>query len=161
MQMQGREGLPPLRSRRIPRVRKTGQPLTQEVSVGDAAATLIGQLQEEVRARIGAPAEGLSHTCDVMVQECLRWFPIAQMTVLARQPQPPKAAADTVAAVSVVAARCREQLETRWGASPATVRAIDLLMRAVVVEICNLWFSSADARHAICQCVAAVRRPGQ
>lgn len=127
--------------------------------MGDAAAVLIGQLQDEVRARIGAPAEALAHTTDVMVQECLRWFPIAQMTVLAREPEPPRAGADTVAVVAVLAARCREQLEARWGAKPATVRAIDLLMRAVVVEICNLWFGSKQARHAICQCVAAVRRP--
>lgn len=127
--------------------------------MGDAAAVLIGQLQDEVRARIGKPAEALAHTTDVMVQECLRWFPIAQMTILARKPEPPRAGADTVTAAAVLAAKCREQLEARWGAKPATVRAIDLLMRAVVVEVFNLWFGSADARHAICQCVAAVRKP--
>lgn len=127
--------------------------------MGDAAAVLIGQLQDEVRARIGAPAEALAHTTDVMVQEVLRWFPVTQMTVLAREPEPPRAGADTVAAVAVLAAKCREQLEARWGARPATVRAIDLLMRAVVVEVFSLWFGSKEARHAICQCVAAVRRP--
>jgi hypothetical protein len=127
--------------------------------VGDAAGTLIGQLQDEVRSRIGQPAEALEHTTDVMVQECLRWFPIAQMTILARKPEPPRAGADTVATISVLTAKCREQLEARWGAKPATVRAIDLLMRAVVVEVCNLWFGSKEARHAICQCVAAVRKP--
>jgi hypothetical protein len=162
--MQGRQNELPrrqLRPGRIPRACEAGQPLTREAPVGDAAGVLIGQLQEEVRARIGAPADALAHTTDVMVQECLRWFPIAQMTILAKKPEPPRAGADTVATIAVLTAKCREQLEARWGAKPATVRAIDLLMKAVVVEVCNLWFGSKEARHAICQCVAAVRAPSR
>jgi hypothetical protein len=162
--MQGREDELPrrrLRPRRIPHDREAGQPLTREVPVGDAAATLLSQLQDEVRARIGEPAAALAHTTDVMVVECLRWLPVVQLTALARKPEKPTAGADTVAAVAVLSARCREQLEARWGASQPTVRAIDLLMRAVVVEVFNLWFRSPDARHAICQCVAAVRKPLQ
>ncbi len=160
--MQGRQGQLPrrqMRPGRIPRACEAGQPLTREAPVGDAAAALIGHLQDEVRARIGHPADTLAHTTDAMVQEALRWFPLTQMTALARQPEPPQAGADTVAAVAVLTARCREQLEARWGAKPATVRAIDLLMRAVVVEVFNLWFRDREARHAICRCVAAVRAP--
>lgn len=150
-----------LRPRRIPRDSETGQPLTREVPVGDAAAALLGQLQDEVRARIGEPAAALAHTTDVMVVECLRWLPVGQLTSLARKPEPKNAGAETVAAVAVLAARCREQLEARWGAQPPTVRAIDLLMRAVVVEVFNLWFRSTEARAAIRECVAAVRTPAK
>jgi hypothetical protein len=127
--------------------------------VGEAAAALLGRLQETIRGRIGDKARAVPNTCDAMIQECARQWPTRAMLALARNPATKTAGRDTIAAVNVCAAKCREELESRWGDNRATNRAIGLLMRAVVVEFANLWFSNRETRLDLCRIIAIVRKP--
>jgi hypothetical protein len=127
--------------------------------MGEAGARLLGELQGAIRARLGAPGEAAGPACDAMTQAVARYWPVALMTDAARRPETAKAGADTLAAVNVVSAKCREELEARADGDPASLRAIDLLIRAVVVEFARVWFSSARARLDVCRCIALVRSP--
>lgn len=127
--------------------------------MGNADTALLAHLQRAIRDRLGEPAAGIPNTCDAMVQECARQWPTRAMLALAKNPATKTAGRDTIAAVNVCAAKCRESLESRWGASRATERAIGLLMRAVVVEFANLWFRDRSTRLDICRVIAIVRQP--
>jgi hypothetical protein len=127
--------------------------------VGDAATALLAELQRTIRDRLGQPARVIPNTADVMVQECARQWPMRAMLRLAKYPATKTAGRETIAAVNVCAAKCREELEYRWGYSPATDRAIGLLMRAVVVEFANLWFRDQDTRLNLCRIIAVIRKP--
>ena len=126
--------------------------------MGDAATALLADLQRTIRDRLGEPARVIPNTADVMVQECARQWPMRAMLRLAKHPATKTAGRETIAAVNVCAAKCREELEYRWGYSPATDRAIGLLMRAVVVEFANLWFRDQDTRLNLCRIIAVIRK---
>jgi hypothetical protein len=127
--------------------------------VGDSSTALLAELQRTIRDRLGEPARTIPNTCDVMTQEAARQWPMRAMLRLAKNQAAKTAGRETIAAVNVCAAKCREELEYRWGCSPSTDRAIGLLMRAVVVEFANLWFRDQDTRLNLCRIIAVIRKP--
>jgi hypothetical protein len=56
-----------------------------------------------------------------------------------------------------VTAKCREDLEARWKLTGNNSAALDLLLQAVVIEMANLWFSSAEMRIALRTIIFQVR----
>jgi hypothetical protein len=49
----------------------------------------------------------------------------------------------------VIEAKIREDLEARYGTNPNTLRALDLLLQAVVIELTSIWFRGVDYRIAM------------
>lgn len=114
--------------------------------MGDAPAvdTPLSDLRDEVRRRMGHQADGLADACDEVVTTACRWWPQRHMATLARRKV--EARPDTVHAVTIIEAKCREDLEARFGVDGNTMRTLDLLVPAVVVEMAAIWFSDVEAR---------------
>ena len=126
--------------------------------MGDALDTLTHQeLLDAVREAIGPPAEQLAHTCDVIVDEVCRQWPERTMAKLARKLDSEEAGGKVLDAVAVITARVREQIEARWGCQPSHEAALDLVLRACVIEFANLWFSCVEARIAMRRIMFEVR----
>ena len=125
--------------------------------MGAAGETRLEQLRAAVRDRIGQPAHTLSHSCDVMVDEVCRFWPLKEFQRLADDQHGPATGGDVIRAMRVVVAKARENLEARWGLAKPTQNAIDLLMEAIVIELANIWFRSAESREAMADVIAAIR----
>ena len=126
--------------------------------MGDALDTLtLRELCDVVREQIGPQAEQLEHTCDVIITEVCQCWPEMTMAEIARKLSSPKAADDVLDAISVTTAKVRENIEARWGCKPSHRAALDLVLRACVVEFANLWFSCPEARIGIRTVIALVR----
>jgi hypothetical protein len=137
----------------------TGQAHGREVTVGDALDTLtLREVRDAIRATIGYPAEQLGHTCDVIVEEVCRQWPERHMAELARKLDSKCAGGQVLDAIPVITARVREQIEARWGCKPSEQAALDLVLRAVVVEFANLWFFDAAARIGLRKIIFKVRQ---
>ena len=107
--------------------------------MGDALDMLtLRGIREGIRSAIGYPAEQLGHTCDVIVDEVCRQWPERHMADLARKLD--SAGGQVLDAIPVITARVREQIEARWGCKPSEQAALDLVLRAVVIEFANIWF---------------------
>lgn len=127
--------------------------------MGDALDTLtLREIADLIRGAIGPPAEQLEHTCDVIVMEICRCWPEKTMAEIAGKLGCSKAADDVLDAIAVTTAKVRENIEARWGCKPSHRAALDLILRACVVEFANLWFSSAEARIGIRAVIALVRQ---
>lgn len=105
----------------------------------------LSSIREYVREQIGGPAVAVQSAADELVDTTLRWWPERRMAEIARRGSE-GAGPDALDAIAVISAKVREDVEHRWRMSPNTTSALDLLCMAVVAEIANLWFSSADAR---------------
>lgn len=126
--------------------------------MGDALDTLtLRELCDAVREQIGPQAEQLEHTCDVIVTEVCRCWPEATMAEIAKKLGSHKAADDVLDAISVTTAKVRENIEARWGCKPSHKAALDLILRACVIEYANLWFSGPEARIGMRAVIALVR----
>jgi hypothetical protein len=110
---------------------------------GTGGLTLAG-IREHVREQIGGPAVAVQSAADELVDTTLRWWPERRMAELARRGN--DAGPEALDAIAVISAKVREDVEHRWRMSANTASALDLLCMAVVAEIANLWFSSAEAR---------------
>lgn len=127
--------------------------------MGDALDTLtLRELADRVREQIGPPAEQLEHTCDVIVHEVCRCWPERTMADIAGKLGCSKAADDVLDAIAVTTAKVRENIEARWGCKPSHKAALDLILRACVVEFANVWFSCPEARIGIRAVIALVRQ---
>ena len=127
--------------------------------MGDALDTLtLGDVRDAIRGAIGYPAEQLGHTCDVIVEEVCRQWPERHMAALARKLDSQSAGGQVLDAIPVITARVREQIEARWGCKPSDQAALDLVLRAVVVEFANLWFFDAAARIGLRKIIFKVRQ---
>jgi hypothetical protein len=146
-----------VRARRGARDCFTGQANRREVTVGAAPVTSIEDLRAEIRSRIGPQAVELSHCCDVFVSQVCRYWPERHMATLARQMTNAGSGAGALDALAVVTAKCREDLEARWKLTGNNSAALDLLLQAVVIEMANLWFSSAEMRIALRTIIFQVR----
>jgi hypothetical protein len=124
----------------------TGQAIEREVTMGGVPGTglTLAGIREHVREQIGGPAVAVQSAADELVDTALRWWPERRMAELARRGA--DATTDSLDALAVISAKVREDVEHRWRMSPNTTSALDLLCLAVVTEIANLWFSSAEAR---------------
>ena len=118
---------------------------------------LLGELQAAIRSGLGEAGEQAGKTLDLMTQTAALYWPVALMTAAAKKPNTFAAGADTLAAINVVAAKCREELEARMVRDPEALRVVGLLMRPVVVEFARVWFSDADSRLNVCRCIGLVR----
>lgn len=127
--------------------------------MGEAAPVLLAELQHAIRERIGEHGHAMSHTVDVLVQETARVWPVRHMVEVARHPNTSQAGESALAAVAVVTAKIRENVEARWQQTHDAGSAFDLMARAVVIEFANLWFSDPATRIALCKIIGAVRAP--
>lgn len=115
--------------------------------MGDALDTLtLREIADIIRDQIGPKAEKLEHTCDVLVMEVCRCWPERAMADIAARMTQPKAADDVLNAIAVTTAKVRENIESRWGCKPSHKAALDLILRACVVEFANLWFAAPEVR---------------
>lgn len=125
--------------------------------MGDALDTLtLRELADAVRSFCGPPSVALSHTVDVIVVEICRCWPERVFADYARDLDTHGNAA--LNAIFVVIAKVRENVEARWGCDPSNQAALDLVLRASVVEVANIWFSCPQARIAIRAIIAQVRQ---
>lgn len=117
--------------------------------MGDASAvdTPLSDLRDEVRRRMGHQASGLADACDEVTSTVCYFWPQRWMATVARTQLDPAPA--TIAAVGVIEAKVREDLEARFGTDRNTLRTLDLLVGAVVVEFCAMWFAGAEERIAM------------
>jgi hypothetical protein len=126
----------------------TGSACGREVTVGEApVATPLLDLQDEIRRRLGAQAAGMAEACDEVVQAACKWWPQRHMASIARQRR--ENGPEALEAIPVIEAKVREDLEARYGTDPNTLRALDLLVQSVVIEMCSLWFNDVEARIAM------------
>lgn len=131
--------------------------------MGDTLDTLtITELRNSIREAIGMPAQELEHTCGVLVDETCRQWPERFMADVARRMDTDTAGGQVLDAIPVIQARVREQIEARWGCHANHQYALDLLLRAVVIEMANIWFSCPEARiglrRVMAECRARPRR---
>lgn len=126
--------------------------------MGDALDTLtLRELADLIREAIGPRAEQLEHTCDVIVHEVCRCWPERAMADIAQRLRCPDAADQVLDAIAVTTAKVRENIEARWGCKPSHKAALDLILRACVVEFGNLWFSCPEARIGMRALITLVR----
>lgn len=127
-------------------------------AVGDALDTLtLRELADLIREAIGPRAEHLEHTCDVLVLEVCRCWPEKTMAGIATNLHSSRAADELLDAIAVTTAKVRENIEARWGCKPSHKAALDLILKACVVEFGNLWFSSPGARIGMRAVITLVR----
>ena len=123
--------------------------------MGDAPLIQLVDLQGLVRYRMNVSPD-LNQGIDEVVNTTLRWWPQREMARLAvRQNVRDNRALD---ALSVVAAKVREDLEFRWGVDAVTARALDRLVQPVVLEVASFWFASVEARIGMRACIVEVGR---
>jgi len=126
----------------------------------DAVNVQCDQLRQAIRDRIGQAAETFPHTVDVMVDEACKFWPEQEFVRIAAAVEANQShGMDVLDAIGVLVAKCRENLEARWGMQPSHCQAISLLMESVVVELANVWFSNAEARIAMREVIERLRNP--
>jgi predicted sugar kinase len=125
--------------------------------VGDAPATdTLSDLRGEIRRRLGSQAAGLAEACDELVDATCVWWPSGHMANLARRSG--SVMEPALEALDVIEAKVREDIEARFGVSSNTLRALDLLLSSIVLEMAGLWFQDAEARMAMRRAIFAARQ---
>ena len=119
--------------------------------------TALLEIQREIRAQIGEPADTLSHTADVLVVACCRAWPDDTLTALARRPRTSTAAEECHRAIGFVSARVRETTEARWGFAHGLPIRAEKLLEAVVLEFFAYWFQSSQNRAKVRAAIGFVR----
>ena len=116
--------------------------------MGDASAveTPLCDLRDEVRRRMGHQADGLADACDEVTTTVCYFWPQRWMADLARRLDASAFWLDTIA---VLEAKVREDLEARFGTDGNTMRTLDLLVSAVVMEMFAMWFEGVEERIAM------------
>ncbi len=116
--------------------------------MGDASAveTPLCDLRDEVRRRMGHQANGLADACDEVTTTICYFWPQRWMADLARRHDASAFWLDTIA---VIEAKVREDLEARFGTDGNTMRTLDLLVSAVVIEMFGMWFAGVEERIAM------------
>lgn len=117
--------------------------------MGDAFAvdTPLSNLLDEIRRRMGHQADGLAEACDEVTKAACYWWPQKAMAAIARRRA--EGGPEALDAISVIEAKVREDLEARFGCDTNTMRTLDLLVSAVVIELCALWFTGVEERIAM------------
>jgi len=134
--------------RRVACDRFTGHDCEREVTVGDAPVVdALHGLRREIRRRLGHQADGLADACDEVVGQACQCWPQRHMASIARRRA--DCGPEALEAIAVIEAKVREMLEARFGTDGTTLRVLDLLVSAVVIEMCSLWFNDVEARIAM------------
>lgn len=139
----------------------TGQACGREVTVGDASAvdTPLCNLRDEIRRRMGHQADGLSDACDEVTKTACYFWPQKHMATIARRRA--EGGPQALEAIAVIQAKVREDLEARFGTDTNTMRTLDLLVSAVVIEMCSLWFNDVEARIHMRRAMWVAREAGR
>lgn len=125
--------------------------------MGDALDTLTPrQLFSLVRASIGPPDERMDHIVDVVLSEIVWVWPAATMAAIAANMKEGGDAA--LDAIAVITAKTRENLEARWEFDKNHAAALDLVLRACVIESCRIWFSCPEARIGMRNVIRQMRK---
>lgn len=103
-------------------------------------------LKAEIRRRLGHQAVGLEDAADEIVETTCRFWPLRHMANIARRWEP---VPEALAALAVISAKAREDLEARFGCDGNTARVLDLLCDSVAVELANVWFVDVEDRIAM------------
>jgi hypothetical protein len=122
-----------------------------------AAHDMLEHLRVAVRQEIGTDAENLAHTCDVLTDTTLEFWPVRYMADLSKRSIDPGTCDELLSAVAVVQAKVAETLEARFSAGENDRRAIRLLVGAVVATVAGWWFDGPSKRVGIRQAIVAVR----
>lgn len=127
--------------------------------MGDAPdSRRLRTLADLIRSTIGPAGVTLSHTCDVLIMEICRCWPGKLMETIAADPASEANCEAVLAAIDVITAKVRENIEARWGCRPSHKAALDLVLRACVIQFSKLWFSSEPDRAVIRRLIAGVRK---
>ena len=118
------------------------------------AGTALAGLRRTIRERLDATPHDAA-AIDEFVNAAARCWPSPYMTILARRQ--PESQERAVAAVKVIVAKVREDVEARWGAPQPLVEKFNRLGMAIVVELASMWFDSMDNRDAIRQACREAR----
>jgi hypothetical protein len=130
------------------------------VTVGDASAvdTPLSDLRDEIRRRMGHQADGLADACDEVTSAVCYFWPQKHMAEIARRASPEPFTLD---AIAVIEAKVREDLEARFGTDRNTMRTLDLLVSAVVIEMFGMWFCGVEERIAMRRAMWVARNAGR
>ena len=128
--------------------------------MGDASAvdTPLSDLRDEIRRRMGHQADGLAEACDEVTSAVCYFWPQKWMADLARKADAGPFTLDTIA---VIEAKVREDLEARFGTDRNTMRTLDLLVSAVVIEMFGMWFAGVEERIAMRRAMWVARNAGR
>lgn len=121
--------------------------------MGDALGMLLDDLYRIINRRLHT-APGMADATAEVVTTVLRWWPDKTMARYAARGEEGPLVLD---AISVIAAKAREDLEHRWGTDANTLEAIDRLVMPVVVELANVWFGSVEQRIDMRRCMWEAR----
>lgn len=121
--------------------------------MGDALGMPLDDLRRTVNQRLRLAGDMADATSEV-VDTVLRWWPERAMARYAANREEGPVVLD---AISVIAAKAREDLEHRWGTDANTLAAIDRLATQVVVELANVWFASVESRIDMRRCIREAR----
>lgn len=127
--------------------------------MGDAPGMLtLRELADLVREFVGEAGATLQHTVDVIVVEICRCWPERAMADIAKDVATTTSGDAVLDAIAVVTAKVRENIEARWGCKPSHKAALDLVLRACVIQFSQLWFSCPEARINMRAVIAMVRQ---
>lgn len=146
-----------MRGRRVARDCFTGQADEREVTAGDALADLLDDLRAAVRSKVGPVADELRGAADTIIDRVCFFWPARTMSALARQKVNEEVAGSALDAIAVIRSKVREDLEARWGITPANRAALDAILDPAVIELANIWFSGAEERILFRRCCWFVR----
>lgn len=115
-------------------------------------------LADLIRSTIGPAGVTLSHTCDVLIEEICRCWPDKTMESIAANPTSQENCDAVLAAIDVISAKVRENIEARWGCRPSHRAALDLVLRACVIQFAKIWFESPADRAVMGRLINSVRK---
>ena len=123
--------------------------------MGDALGMLLVDLHKTINRRLAVKAGGMADATAEVVDTTLRFWPERTMARYASrgEAEGPK----VLQAIAVIWAKVREDLEARWGTSPNTMAALDLLVQPVVIELAHIWFNSIEERIDFRRCIWEAR----
>ena len=99
--------------------------------MGDAPVTLTPrELADTVRLRIGEHGESFGHTCDIIIAEICRCWPMEEMADIAAHLKDSHTADRFLNAFNVITAKVRENIEARWGCKRSNRIALGVVLKA-------------------------------
>jgi hypothetical protein len=107
---------------------------------------------------MGHQADGLADACDEVTTTVCYFWPQKHMAEIARRASPEPFTLD---AIAVIEAKVREDLEARFGTDRNTMRTLDLLVSAVVIEMFGMWFCGVEERIAMRRAMWVARNAGR
>ena len=125
--------------------------------MGDALATMtLGTLAGEIWTNIGETDDATRLATLTIVEEVCVWWPVDVMSSIARRRHQEQAGLECLDALGVIGAKCLETIEARYP-EPSSSRAIELVLRAIVISFANRWFCGVASRREMRAVIRSVR----